>query len=301
MTPEDKRLLESWLSRVASPERVDGLTLATPGEPVAAWPPPHGQPHTSHGYELACALLGSFRVITPVAEYTVTPGGLLLIPRGLAHLEAPAEPPLPYHALWLSLRNTSAQISDTWYPSDNGCGRGLVASLAGRTDVESLAHAIASELTSREVGWEQAVRALLVYLTTILVRRVRHHGLMPGLPAEAPAVGAESPAWRTVRAALDFCARHLSQPITVAEIASAVPCHPKHLNRVFSRVLGRSVHDQLRTMRMETAKRLLRDTDLPIASIATSVGYSDHAHFTRAFTRATGLSPKAFREQVARH
>jgi AraC family transcriptional regulator len=46
---------------------------------------------------------------------------------------------------------------------------------------------------------------------------------------------------------------------------------------------------------MEQAKRLLRDTDLPVGEIGVRIGFVDASHFTRAFRQETGRSPKAYR------
>lgn len=48
--------------------------------------------------------------------------------------------------------------------------------------------------------------------------------------------------------------------------------------------------------RLAAAAARLADTDARIVEIALDVGYSDHAHFTRAFRRWTGETPKHFRD-----
>jgi AraC-like DNA-binding protein len=47
--------------------------------------------------------------------------------------------------------------------------------------------------------------------------------------------------------------------------------------------------------RRSSAERLLADRSCTIADVARSLGYSDPAHFTRAFQRWTGVTPRAFR------
>ena len=46
------------------------------------------------------------------------------------------------------------------------------------------------------------------------------------------------------------------------------------------------------------AKALLRETATSVTEIGLSLGYSDHANFTRAFNRWTGHPPKAFRKRI---
>jgi AraC-like DNA-binding protein len=55
-------------------------------------------------------------------------------------------------------------------------------------------------------------------------------------------------------------------------------------------------NDLLNQARYGYARQKLRNTQLPVAEIAKSLGYSDPAHFTRAFRRWSGLSPTDFRK-----
>ena len=52
----------------------------------------------------------------------------------------------------------------------------------------------------------------------------------------------------------------------------------------------------LRNYRLGQARRLLAETDEPIATVAQRVGYDDPLHFSRDFRKHVGLSPSAFRE-----
>jgi AraC-like DNA-binding protein len=49
--------------------------------------------------------------------------------------------------------------------------------------------------------------------------------------------------------------------------------------------------------RYDAARRMLEDPSRKVIDVALDVGYSDHAHFTRAFVRWTGLSPREFRRR----
>lgn len=50
-------------------------------------------------------------------------------------------------------------------------------------------------------------------------------------------------------------------------------------------------------VRLETAVRLFEDHGLTLAKISSALGYSDPAHFTRAFVRWTGMTPRAYRQR----
>lgn len=71
--------------------------------------------------------------------------------------------------------------------------------------------------------------------------------------------------------------------------------------RSFQRRLAQSgltYSDILGTVRYEHASRLLRDTDAKIIDVAFASGYTDPAHFSRAFRRMSGVTPRQFRERA---
>jgi len=51
------------------------------------------------------------------------------------------------------------------------------------------------------------------------------------------------------------------------------------------------------TLRMDEAKRLLRETKKNVVSVALDVGYANPSHFAQLFRRETGLSPSDYRLQ----
>jgi hypothetical protein len=86
-----------------------------------------------------------------------------------------------------------------------------------------------------------------------------------------------------------------AEPLRIEAIARAQFLSPDRFTRLFAESMGRTPRDYLRHVRMEQAKRLLRETDLPIGDIGVRVGFVDASHFTRAFRQETGRSPKSFR------
>ena len=64
-------------------------------------------------------------------------------------------------------------------------------------------------------------------------------------------------------------------------------------------VEGRSYRKILADVRLSRARSLLAETDLPIIEIAYTLGYSDPAHFTRAFRRAAAVAPNTYRQAHA--
>jgi AraC-like DNA-binding protein len=85
----------------------------------------------------------------------------------------------------------------------------------------------------------------------------------------------------------------------VRELAERVGLSQFHFARMFRRSVGRPPHGYLTDLRMERAKRLLRESDLPLARIASLVGYQTQAHFTGVFHREVGMTPGSYRMACA--
>jgi transcriptional regulator GlxA family with amidase domain len=64
-------------------------------------------------------------------------------------------------------------------------------------------------------------------------------------------------------------------------------------------MLGCSVHDKTREVRVQLAIAMLTETQMPISQIAWKLDFPDAPHFSRYFRHARGLSPAQYREQFA--
>lgn len=81
----------------------------------------------------------------------------------------------------------------------------------------------------------------------------------------------------------------------VGDLAAALGVTSTHLTRCCQQSCGRSAIELLQDRRIFEARRLLAETDLPVARIGESLGFTSPAYFTRAFQHLTGKSPTAFR------
>ena len=82
------------------------------------------------------------------------------------------------------------------------------------------------------------------------------------------------------------------------ELAALAGVHPSHLARSFQRMKGVSVGEYQRGLRIELARKALGDRQRSIAEIAAEAGFSDQSHFARVFRRATGQTPREFRQKL---
>jgi AraC family transcriptional regulator len=103
--------------------------------------------------------------------------------------------------------------------------------------------------------------------------------------------------WR-LRRTIEYMDDNLGEPITLKDIAERAGLSRMHFAAQFKRATGLSPHAFLMMKRLEMAKAMLLDEELPIVQIAFSVGFRSQAHFTSVFRKATGTTPAHWRKQA---
>jgi YesN/AraC family two-component response regulator len=105
---------------------------------------------------------------------------------------------------------------------------------------------------------------------------------------------------RHMRAALrEMELRYAERDLTVQTIAQAVGVSPEYLCRLFGRELGCTPLQKLHSMRVENAKLLLTQSNLPIKAIAAECGYHTTAELDQHFARLCSCSPSVFRTNMS--
>jgi AraC-like DNA-binding protein len=181
-------------------------------------------------------------------------------------------------------------------------------------ELPALSQLLLGETARRENQREELARTLLLALLLQLsqaFRREKSQILATGEAIESAAARRSDPATEpasrqhddhdgslAVRRALQFLEANLNQPLDPAAIATHSYISPSHLNRLFQAELGTSVMEYVTRQRLLKARALLRETDLPIAEIASLCGYANASHFSQLFTRHERSSPRAFRNRM---
>lgn len=91
---------------------------------------------------------------------------------------------------------------------------------------------------------------------------------------------------------------HFPDQWSVADYARDLGISPTHLSRLTRQATGRPASGLIEERLIREARRNLVYTNLPVSRIAYALGFDDPAYFTRVFTRATGLSPRTFRQRL---
>ena len=111
----------------------------------------------------------------------------------------------------------------------------------------------------------------------------------------APDGSAGSDLFRRFEALLE---QHFLAHWTVSDYAGALSITPTHLSRIARTATGHAASQLILERVIREARRNLVYTNLPVATIAFALGFSDPAYFSRLFAGATGVSPRGFRGSI---
>jgi len=252
-------------------------------QPAGEYPDP-----PTADYTLALNERGSGRMWFDIGcgrrEFAFVPGQLVLKPPGVATLFGVDQ---PHQKSFVSLPATMVDsvLSDTGFE---------------RRDFDSL-HADAFRAPSAarilDLLWSDAqpgtahgrifAEGAVLALMGVLM------GLAGHVQARSRGPGAMS-ALRVARVR-EWVMAHLAEPFGLAEMAAVACLSPYHFSRSFKAATGLSPRAFAQACRIERARHLLADTQMPVAAVAQACGFSDQSHFTTSFVRATGTTPGRFR------
>ena len=142
---------------------------------------------------------------------------------------------------------------------------------------------------SRDVGW---------CLTTKLPLRAADDAVigLVGVSQDLRLPDASTREFRNVLTAVTHAEANVEHAPSVQQLAGVAGMSRFQLDQRMRNVFGLTTGQWLLKLRLDRAQRLLSETDDPIVTVAARAGYADQSAFTRQFRRATGLSPRAYRD-----
>ena len=169
---------------------------------------------------------------------------------------------------------------------------GRVELIEACTASDPLIRHIGMALSAEAESHHPAGRLYADSLANTLATHLLRHYTIAGGRARAESGGLSG---RALNRATDYMEDNLERDLSLAEIAEAVALSPFHFARSFKQATGLTPHQYLVKSRVERARRLLAETDLPIAEVGLRAGFNSQSHFTTVFRRQTRLTPGAYR------
>lgn len=90
--------------------------------------------------------------------------------------------------------------------------------------------------------------------------------------------------------------QHLSQKITIAQLAGSVYLGESQFHHLFKEKLGITPHQYVLSKRVDRAKHLMENSGLSLGQIAELAGFSGQSSFSHSFTKWAGVSPSKYRK-----
>jgi len=160
--------------------------------------------------------------------------------------------------------------------------------------IQPLCHAIRVEVDGQQFGREVLLRSLVTEFVFCLLRQMSPSALGSEL------FGISSASARCeVGKAIDYLRDTFQDKFELEHVAKVAGLSKYHLERVFKKATGMHLHTYAMSLRIDRAKQLLSSINKPILDIALELGFSDQSHFTNAFKRFTGTSPRSYRSRHA--
>ena len=95
----------------------------------------------------------------------------------------------------------------------------------------------------------------------------------------------------------EYIAENIGGDLSCENICQQFFISPSKLYKISKKNFGTGISDYVRSERIKKAKKLLDDTEYPVAQIADSVGIPDNNYFIRFFKRVTGMTPLRYRNK----
>jgi AraC family transcriptional regulator len=271
------RDIKAWI--IALPPTGDTLRLPSVSEPFLAW-------------TISGAV--DFREREsdhPWVTHRIGKGSLFLTSGGAPydiHWKAVTSEPFEVMFVFIELPLLQRAMEEI-FGADAAHARLRDASAFNDEGLNSLLGLLREELMRRQAS-SLFVEALAQAISIHLARNY-------GAPDEESHSSSPSLPGYKFRQITDWMADHLAEEFSLERLAAQAGLSKFHFQRLFKSATGISPSRYHINLRMEDARRLLRESRMSVVDVALEVGYTDPSHFARLFRRETGLSPSEYRRQ----
>lgn len=137
-----------------------------------------------------------------------------------------------------------------------------------------------------------AQQMLLCNLEMLLISLIRKGGMK----TYSAAVGIDQEnLWKErVRQVVTWIGQNIDRPICLNDVCAKVMMNKSTLERVFRQQMGTSIISYCRRLKVEQAKKMLREENMNITQIAERLGFSSIHYFSRTFKKITGMAPSEY-------
>lgn len=169
------------------------------------------------------------------------------------------------------------------YKKSGQCVRQISLNPDFMNDLESMLEAYVTPDPRRTLKASHALRTMLVHLVL--------SGTSPERVSDKSS--------RSLHKIISYMHEHFPEPLSMDELARQAGFSKYHFSREFRKLTGFPPNEYLIRLRLEEAKNLLINTDLPVSRVAEYAGIENEAYFSRLFHQRMHMTPGTYRKQFA--
>jgi two-component system response regulator YesN len=103
---------------------------------------------------------------------------------------------------------------------------------------------------------------------------------------------------QVIQKAAEYMKNNFTEKLTIDDISQAVYLSPCYLSKIFKQELGCTIMEFLTKVRIEEAKKLLKNPRYNIMQVANEIGFEDPSYFTKVFKRSEGVTPSQYKRKA---
>lgn len=243
--------------------------------------------HRSVRLELCCVLEGNMTLQVENDFVALQKGQLFLIPSGVLHNEL--SDGRSFTAAWFVFFRDGIHINISGFSPD-----GIFQIYHGqRVNLDPVVvNLILSDLT-KELDISRSGAMTLIKCSILQLLVLLQRQLEKSEKRQTPEQWRES----IVRDVVAHLQQNPGVIPDLSQLADRYAMSPNHLSSIFKAVTGKTINAYCGELRIQQAQELLRATPMKLRQIAETLGYYDQYHFCKAFKKATGMSPSAYRAE----
>lgn len=258
-----------------------------------------GHKHTM--IEVSCILSGCGIYTCNGEDYEFKPGSIFLHPSNEPHyfssVDGKSKPALlvlhfdPGFIWSLSSEWSCSQYMKI-FTRGNAISHMIPADTVAAGEIARLLDEMYEECHGHEPAYELMVKARLMMILSTIVRHFSEE-----LEKDLSSVASKQHLER-MEQSTKYILKHLGEPLTLESVAKEACLSRSYYSNIFKSLYGVSVWEFILNQRVELAKYKLETGTAPITAVCEESGFSSIGNFNRAFKKATGLSPREYRQSI---
>jgi len=206
---------------------------------------------------------------------------VVLFPKERHHYYA--DPEDPWELMWVSFNGGICEtlIREVGFSNDNFILTNAMTHSIQRT-LQTLINSLGDTDDTDRLCATGQLYILFAYLRQMGENQKRH----PDMSNQDPCV------WKAIR----FIEQNYYLDINVEMLCKHVNYSRSYLSRIFKSEMNMTIPEYTNMVRIQNAKSLLTETNMPMHEISTSVGVHDSFYFSKLFKKVTGETPREYRK-----